>query len=315
MNTELKVPNNRFADQSPFHEGERMLHQHIGMSAEIEAMGRKVIRSFMPDQHRAFFSGLSYVLVGSVDEQGWPWASVLAGESGFITSSTPTELTINAQVQAGNPISRGIIPDAPVGLLGIELATRRRNRMNARVSNIEADSFTLAVDQSMGNCPRYIQPRNVQQADNPSVPQPQLAEAFTTLDSAAETLIGQADTMFVASYAQQQNNPEVEGVDVSHRGGQPGFISIEGNVLIIPDYSGNNVFMTLGNFLMVPKAGLLFIDFETGDLLMLTGRVGILWDDDPAVQLFAGAKRAWRFELDHGVKLTGALPFTFRIAR
>jgi len=312
MNTQPTPPKNKFADQTPFHKGEKMLHSHIGLSDEIEAMGRKVIRSFMPDQHRVFFSQLPYIVIGSVDEQGWPWASVLAGDSGFISSPSPTSLTINAQAQTGNPIAQGITPKAPIGLLGIELATRRRNRMNSRVSETTPTGFTLAVDQSMGNCPKYIQTRDIRLIRDTSLQQRQSARHFTTLDTEARSLIRQADTFFVASYTQQQDTPEVEGVDVSHRGGKPGFVRVEGDTLTIPDYAGNNVFMTLGNFLMTPKAGLVFIDFDSGDLLMLTGQVEILWENAPEVQAFTGAHRAWRFTLDHGVKLTGTLPFTFQ---
>lgn len=311
MKTQSTGPQNRFTQQSPFHQGEKILQQRIGLSDKIEAMGRKVIRSFMPDQHRQFFAQLRYVAMGSVDEEGWPWATILTGDTGFMSSVTPDSLSVNVHVQKDNPVFRGIKSGKPVGMLGIDLSTRRRNRLNGRISEHRSDGFSLSVDQSMGNCPKYIQPRDIHRIRDLSE-KIQNVRTLTSLNHQAHALIERADTFFVSSYVQQQNEPEVEGVDVSHRGGKPGFIRIEGNTLTIPDYSGNNVFMTLGNFLMVPKAGLVFVDFASGDLLMLTGYVEILWEDSPEVQAFEGAQRAWRFELDHGVFLERALPFSFQ---
>ena len=125
----------------------------------------------------------------------------------------------------------------------------------------------------------------------------------------SSSLIKNADTFFVSSFIPAKNRPEMEGVDVSHRGGRPGFVKIEGNILTVPDYPGNNLFNTLGNFLVNPKGGLIFIDFTTGDLLMLTGTVELLWDVNEDIAAFKGAERAWKFTLHHGIKLKDALPF------
>ncbi len=307
---------NRYETQSPFHKGEKAIQSRIGLSDDIEAIGRRVIRSFMPEQHQVFFSQLPFIVMGGIDDQGWPWASILADKPGFISSPTSTSLHIGALVQTDNPLNQSIKPNAPIGLLGIELATRRRNRLNGRIAQVNGTGFTLSVDQTMGNCPKYIQAREIEishrsEVNNNSDPELTKATTFTSLDKPAQEFIAKADTFFVASYAQQENSSPVEGVDVSHRGGHPGFVKVEGNTLTIPDYSGNNVFMTLGNFLVNPKAGLVFVDFDSGDLLMLTGRVEILWEDNPEVLAFKGAQRAWRFVLDHGVQLKKTLPFKF----
>ena len=113
----------------------------------------------------------------------------------------------------------------------------------------------------------------------------------------------------MSSYIQAKDNPAVEGVDVSHRGGRPGFVKLDGNTLTIPDFPGNNAYNTLGNFLINPKAGLVFPDFETGDLLMLTGKVELLDKGHVDVLAFRGAERAWRFVLYRGFWLQDALPF------
>lgn len=297
-------------DDSPFHAGEQKFQSIAGKRAAMESFGRRAIRAFMPDQHREFFSQLPFVVVGAIDDEGWPWASLLPGLPGFMQSPDNNTLTIDARAARGDPVGKAITPGAPLGLLGIEMHTRRRNRLNGRVSDLAAGGFTLSVDQSFGNCPQYIQHRDVNFVRAPGQPgRSGKAKPFANLDKRARALIANSDAFFVSSYVRTQDNPTIEGVDVSHRGGRPGFVKVDGDVLTIPDFPGNYHFNTLGNFLVNPKAGLVFVDFATGDLLSLTGTVELLWDDHEEVTAFNGAQRGWRFMLDHGVWLDDALPF------
>ncbi|PFN80693.1 FAD-binding oxidoreductase, partial [Bacillus sp. AFS076308] len=122
----------------------------------------------------------------------------------------------------------------------IELHTRRRNRLNGRVSAVTASGFGVTVEQSFGNCPQYIQLRQFRSVPLTD-PSSRVAQHLTELDDAARTMIVDADTFFVASYV------DVDGqrsVDVSHRGGQAGFVQVEGNRLTIPDFAGNLHFNT-----------------------------------------------------------------------
>ena len=59
---------------------------------------------------------------------------------------------------------------------------------------------------------------------------------------------------------------------MSHRGGKPGFVGVQGDTLAIPDFRGNRFYNTLGNLLGDPRAGLLFVDFASGDILQIQGR-------------------------------------------
>jgi ferredoxin-NADP reductase/predicted pyridoxine 5'-phosphate oxidase superfamily flavin-nucleotide-binding protein len=296
---------------SPFHRGEHELQTRTGQREKMESIGKRVVRSYMPDQHRDFFTQLPFVIIGSVDHEGWPWASILAGNAGFITSPTSTSLEIKNWTINGDPLAESLNKTGtPLGFLGIELSTRRRNRVNGRVSMPRKNKITVNIDQSFGNCPQYIQYRSVTFIrDVEEVGQQFEKQSFTTLDNKARTLINAADTFFVSSYIQSKEQPTIEGVDVSHRGGRPGFIKIEGNTLTIPDYPGNNLFNTLGNFIINPKGGLTFIDFTTGELLMLTGAVELLWEENEDIKAFKGAERSWKFTLHHGIRLKDALPF------
>ncbi len=298
-------------DTSPFHEGEQALQTLSGKREEAEGMGRKMIRPFLPDQHRDFFAQLPFLVIGAVDDEGWPWASLLSGRPGFMQSPDARTLQIASLGAHGDPVRDAIKSGAALGLLGIEMHSRRRNRLNGRVTSRSNDGFSLAVDQSFGNCPQYIRHRSVDFLREPSrAGSGGERIAFKAFDDQAKALIGDADVLFVSSFIQAKDNPVVEGVDVSHRGGRAGFVKLEvDDTLTIPDFPGNNAFNTLGNFFINPKAGLVFPDFETGDLLMLTGKVELLDEDHEDVLSFKGAERGWRFILDHGFWLKDALPF------
>jgi uncharacterized protein len=291
---------------SPWHEGERAAQARAGVRDRMELTGGRSIRPFMTEQHRAFFAQLPFVLVGSVDSAGLPSASLLSGPPGFATSPDPRRLDIAAMPVAGDPLRAALRHDAPLGVLGIELPTRRRNRVNGRIISRDERGFSLAVDQSFGNCAQYIQRRDYigWREDTPA----QKVEPLAALDPEARQLILSTDTFFIASAAWAEGPAASRGVDVSHRGGQPGFLAIEpdGSVLV-PDFRGNRYFNTLGNLMVNPRAGLLFLDFERGYLLQLSGATEILWEG-PEVRAFRGAERMWRFRPSSGRWLRGGLP-------
>lgn len=292
-------------ERSPWHAGEQQLQAHVGVAERMEAFGRKVIRTWMPDQHREFYQQLPFMLYGAVDAQGRPWASVLEGAPGFAHSPDAEHLRFSTLPAGDDPAQ--LRNGEPIGLLGIELHTRRRNRLNGHVGDLGVNGFDVSVDQAFGNCPQYIQLRQFQRVPL-SDPQTRPPQHLDTLDDAATALIEGADTFFVASYV------DVDGqraVDVSHRGGQPGFVRVEGNRLTIPDFAGNLHFNTLGNLLLNPQAGLLFIDFSTGDLLQLSGRTEIILEG-PQIEAFQGAERFWTFEVEKLVRRPAALALRWR---
>jgi ferredoxin-NADP reductase/predicted pyridoxine 5'-phosphate oxidase superfamily flavin-nucleotide-binding protein len=292
-------------DRSPWHAGEKELQAHVGVAERMEVLGRRVIRDFMPDQHRSFYEQLPFMLYGAVDNSGSPWASVLEGNAGFVHSPDPLLLQFNSLPAADDPAQ--LSDGAAIGLLGIELHTRRRNRINGRVEALSASGFGVTVQQSYGNCPQYIQLRQFRSVPLTD-PSTRPAQHFNGLDDVARAMIAEADTFFVASYV------DVDGersVDVSHRGGQAGFVRVEGNRLTIPDFAGNLFFNTLGNLQVNPRAGLLFIDFNSGDLLHLSGSTEIILEG-PQVEAFQGAERLWTFDVEQVVRRPAALALRWR---
>jgi uncharacterized protein len=289
---------------TPFHPGELLAQQRARFKTPTSGAA---IRDFMPDQHRAFFALLPFLAVATTDREGWPVATLLTGPPGFVSSPDPRALQIAATPQAADPASSLLIAGAPIGVLGIELPTRRRNRVNGRIARADREGISIAVEQSFGNCPQYIQTRDVQTA---ALTGPCEIEPLDGLDSRTAELLAAQDTFFVASCAGPRG--EINGgVDVSYRGGRPGFVRVDGDELTIPDFRGNRYFNTLGNLLLEPRAALLFVDFTRGDLLHLQGRAEILWDVSEADSGFAGAERLWRLRVTRGFRLRNALPLRF----
>ncbi|HEX6956839.1 MAG TPA: pyridoxamine 5'-phosphate oxidase family protein [Ferrovibrio sp.] len=300
--------------QEAFHAGEQAMQLLAGVRERMAEVGQRVIRDFMPDQHRELFEKLPYLLAGSRDTYGRPWASLLVGRPGFVRTPDAQTMRIAARPAPNDPLTESLRPGAALGLLGIELHTRRRNRMNGRITAVEDGAFTLHVDQSFGNCPQYIQARRPRFVDLPET----FAQAHPwqeqgpLLSADAAALAAQADTFFIATAsAEPDHGGRSDGVDISHRGGRPGFVRITEeagrSVLAVPDYAGNLYFNTLGNIAINPKAGLLFIDFDSGNLLALTGAASVILDD-PLIAAFQGAQRLLRFEPEAGYLLRGAVP-------
>jgi hypothetical protein len=293
--------------ESPFHAGEQAIHARFGIQARMDKQGRRVIRDYMPEQHQQFFGQLPYVIVGTVDQAGQPWASILVGEPGFLSALGDRALQITAQPLFGDPLANTLAEAVDIALLGIELHTRRRNRLNGKVSAIQSNGFTVAVGQSFGNCPQYIQSRRFELAEfDPTFPKP--VHSFTTLGNGEQTMIASADTCFITTAYQNDTAGAASGVDVSHRGGKPGFVHLDDpQTLTIPDFSGNYHFNTFGNLAINPRAGLLFMDFDQGNLLYLTGTASVIWEGDE-ISTYPGAERLLRFQLKRGLLVQGSLP-------
>lgn len=277
---------------------------------------RAGIRDFLPEQHRTFFAALPYLLVGTSDAAGWPLATLLEGDPGFVTSPDAFTLRIGALPDTADPAAGMIRAGDEIGILGIDLGTRRRNRANGIVASVAATGFTVAVRQSFGNCPQYIQRRNITRGETAAGS----AQPLVSLHPPSRALIERADTLFVASRS-RAGVGAAGGADISHRGGLPGFVHIEDDTLLIPDFRGNRYFNTLGNLVGEPRSSLLFPDFESGDLLQLQGVATIDWSTS-AAELVQGAERTWRFRITrgwyrpHAARLRGAFidysPMTLR---
>ncbi|HZU95836.1 MAG TPA: pyridoxamine 5'-phosphate oxidase family protein, partial [Planctomycetota bacterium] len=244
-----------------FHEGERAVQERAGVSAEARQLVKMVL-PYVPDGAAPFLAGLPFVIIGAPADGGLVWASIVSGEPGFLRVPDAGTLEIAATLAPGDPLAQAFDREPPVGVLAIELATRRRVRLNGHAERSRA-GLLVKVVEFYGNCPSYIRPRVVSASatNGSSVP---LRAA--RLSPEQVRWIGRADTFFIAS-----RHP-TRGADASHRGGPAGFVEVLGrSMLVFPDFPGNNMFNTLGNLSADPRVGLLFVDFETGRTLQVSG--------------------------------------------
>lgn len=280
------------SESSPWHPGEVALQQSVGVAARLAEIGRRTIRDHLIEQHREFYPLLPMAVLGSVDERGDAWATLRTGRPGFLHALDEQRLRLDLLRDQNDPAESGLEDGASAALLGIDLSTRRRNRLNGVVTRDTA-GFSLGVVQSFGNCPKYIQRREPVFVTDPTAVSPVVPTQLSELHGPALDLVRNADTLFVASYVEAEDGRPA--VDVSHRGGAAGFVRVDGPALVIPDYAGNLYFNTLGNIMANPRAGVTFVHFETGDLLQMSGRAELL-PVVPDTVVYPGAERLWRFE-------------------
>ena len=271
MNPPDDILNSTLAPNSSsvFHEGELWIQNRVGATEKLARFASRAVRDHLTEEHREFFPQLLFLLICAEDRNGNIWIDILGASNDWIDCPTPKQLRLSDNFPEGSPLHSNISVGDPIGILGIQPHTQRRNRVNAHVESIAEKNWMLHVDHSFGNCRRLINQRHFILSEEKTGPSEYLQE----LSSSAQELIQSCDTFFIGSGHHSQ------GFDASHRGGAPGSVQIiDNNTIKFPDYSGNQMFATLGNILVNPRIALLFIDFKTGDLLQLNGTADINWD-------------------------------------
>jgi uncharacterized protein len=249
-----------------FHEGELAVQDRAGVRAQAARLGGAMLAT--PDLNggmSTFLAHREFAVLTARDADGRLWTSPLFSSPGFLEAHD-RELRVHAVPRDGDPL-HALVPNQPVGMLAIEFATRRRVRVNGTLVAVGDDGLLLSVDQAYGNCPKYIHPRHLERSGGSERP----VEHTSTLGAQHEALITKSDTFFLGTV-----HP-TRGADASHRGGPPGFVHVDGDTLWWPDYPGNNMFNSFGNLAVDPTAALLFIDFDTGTTLHVSGKATVEW--------------------------------------
>ncbi len=280
---------------SPFHPGELAVQKRVGVreqARDLEGMFRDSLKPAVAE----FLAQHPFAVLSSADASGNVWASPIAGPAGIF--AVPDEHHIAIQLdRLDPPLDPALVHDPHAGLLVIDFDRRLRLRFNGDVvrnagvppSGAQASSpaLTLRISQFYGNCTKYIQRRLPVNSNGETLgPQPVLCDLLSEHHRA---LISRSDTFFIAT-----SHPE-SGADASHRGGRPGFVVVrDERTLLWPDYRGNNLFNTLGNLETDARAGLLFIDFDSGASLQLSGRAS---PDFGEPSSFTPTGRSVRFDI------------------
>lgn len=245
-----------------------------------------------------FIEGQPFVIVSSQNRKGGLWTSILSGEEGYVKVTDEKTLHLDTRLLHSNPGDCWLenIKGHPfMGMLFIDLSTRRRYRVNGQ-TRLNGEQVLIHVKQAYANCPKYIQRRRVTTGEKPLYGAEITKGVALTVE--LTDWITRADTFFVGS------SNGAEELDASHRGGNPGFIQVtDPFTLRIPDYEGNSMYNTLGNFLLHPGAGLLFIDFRAYRTLQLSGKAEVRWNDQAKAPVKAETGRYWTFAVEEWVLL------------
>ena len=258
---------------NPFHDGEVRMHELTGETEEAEAnspmIAARIAKGIIP-----FLSQRSLAMLG-VGNRGHLWSIPMIGHLGFVAVPDQTRLVFDLR-KLVMPIDPWIIEAAneggPAGSLFIDLQTRMRYRINGTLSHPDPDTIELRALEAYGNCPKYISKRTIQWDTHPSDNVAQLSgERLTSQQS---TTLHDTDLFFIAT-----GHPEL-GLDVSHRGGNPGFVTIADDKTIrFPDYPGNSLYNSLGNLLIDNRIGILVPDLRRRRALRITGTAAILFQE------------------------------------
>ncbi len=289
---------------SRFHPGELAVQERAGVREEAARIG-KSLQSVIPPKAREFLHQRRFIVLGSLDAAGRVWASLLTGAPGFLEAPDEHTLRIATRPAPGDPLAENLLANPQVGTLTMDLATRRRMRLNGNAT-ITPGGIEVQAREVMSLCPKYIQARVTRETDasaGASSP-PQHSQRLSEFQ---QRLLAAADTFFLATF-----HPE-GGADVSHRGGNPGFVRVlDASKLAWPDYRGNNLFQTLGNLELNPNSGLLLVDFDTGTTLQLTGRTKVIWDAERVAEV-PGAQRVMEFEIEEVLERGSATGLRWRL--
>jgi uncharacterized protein len=283
-----------------FHDGELEVQQRAGVRETADEVGGS-IADFIPDRAREFLERRRFAVLGTVDLHGRVWASIVTGDPGFMSVTDPQTLQLTSLPPDGDPLLENLARDSHVALLAVDFLNPRRWRVNGR-GVIKDGAIHIKTAQVYGNCRRYIQERILVGTRQTGAADSGALSRSSALSAPQRDQIGQADTLFIAT-----DHPD-NGADLSHKGGDHGFVRVlDSRHLSLPDYNGNSMFNTLGNITVNPRAGLLFIDFNTGRTLQLTGGASIDWRAEQA-RAFAGAERIVNFEIEEVIDNDAGFP-------
>jgi len=256
---------------SVYHDGEKKIQKLAGVSQQAEQLSGMVQDSLtLPAVH--FLLAQRFAALSTIAKDGSLWVSGLVGEPGFIYPVAAEQIVIDAHTLPKSDIlwtnltAPGSAQSKNAGMVAINFGLRRRLRINGKL-RADDEFLVFDIEQTYGNCPKYIQRRELEEDQTLATPDQLKASSGSELTEQDTRLISEADTFFIGSFAQDG------GADASHRGGLPGFVQVlNKNHLRFPDYSGNNMFNTLGNLAVNHNLGLLFVDFTSGDSLQVSGR-------------------------------------------
>lgn len=318
-----------FYQSMPWHEGELRMRN----SLHVPPDDSPTVPGLSP-QLSNHLQVAPLLAIGTLDAQSRPWTTLWGGRKGLAQRLGGNIIGIKTQVPnrhdpvleelVGTEANGTVVREAEgkermISGLTIDLPSRKRVKLYGRmiagalgeredevtgtVQTIAEVQLVMKIEQSLGNCPKYLNCKTFE----PAVSAPVLEHVGATLCEKGLALVRKADLFFISS---SNGN---EDMDTNHRGGPSGFIRVvsndsSGTVLCFPEYSGNRLYQTLGNLATTPRAGLCIPDFATGDLLFLTTETETLIGP-AATEVLPRSNLAVKLTVTASRYVSSALPF------
>ncbi|MDW3649954.1 MAG: pyridoxamine 5'-phosphate oxidase family protein [Bacteroidia bacterium] len=282
-----------------FHQGELKVQEMSGEALIAQSRTAMIAPQIMSGVI-PFLEKQALLFLSSANQAGEVWISALLGDPGFIQVPNKTELSVLLPYVFSSKediLFENLGEKPELGALVMDFSHRRRFRINGSAS-LDETGIHLGVREAYGNCPKFIQRRLIH-AMSPFEEVQAEQSRGVALKESQKAWISEADTFFLGSRSKEGK------MDASHRGGKQGFVQILDNKLLrVPDYPGNSMYNSLGNILEYPQVGLLFLDFEQGKTLQLSGRAELQMDQNSPDDLerSGGSGRFWTFEVEKWIE-------------
>src|SRR4029453_8686140 len=185
--------------RQPFHEGELAVQERAGERDAAKRNGVGIAARILPGE--LSFLGRQRLLALTTSDHAHLWTSVACGEPGFATSADGQRLIIRPGLMTtstDDPVQQRLAIGRDVGVLAIELASRRRLRINGAVEALSADEVRIVVRGSVGNCPKYTQRPQPGDVSTGEISRTS-SESGSRIDDERREVIERADTAFVGS--------------------------------------------------------------------------------------------------------------------
>jgi ferredoxin-NADP reductase len=291
----------------PFNAGELHVQGKAGRSADGAFMGM-LIRAgggAVPAHKRKLVNEQKVAFCATFEPNtGFPWASFSYDEERFILETDGSQQMTARLGKFTDPqlLSNIAHDSAPVAFIAMSYTDRLRFRCQGQVQQLLLQEKVAKVDmtETFPNCKAYIPRVSVE----PKASAGLVRSRSTALSAAQQAAVNTAFTFFVASGAPHDDGGPFR-VDMSHRGGKPGFLrALSSSTVTWPDYPGNGSFMTIGNLSIYPKACLLLPFLEGGKALQLLGTVQVEWRQD-GQQCYDAAERQCTMRVEKVVETSG----------
>ncbi|KAM7199631.1 hypothetical protein V8F33_004283 [Rhypophila sp. PSN 637] len=303
--TQIQAQNNMETNTLGWHPGEISAHKLLKVTTSHR---RNPTQQGLSYSHGYRVSESPIVALGTLDQEGNIWTTLWGGEKGFARPVARNVLALQSLLSVkgdpflgallqldenNNALKGGVIKPAGEGKmmsgLSVDLETRDRVKLAGRVLVASLDNnsgeseraavreiqLAMVVDEGLGNCPKYMNRKEI----HAHVPNPTVIglKGGLKLTNQALDLIEQADMMFMST-------TNGKTMDTNIRGGPAGFIRVLRNqdgddggvILVYPEYSGNQLYQSIGNLQVDNRIGVVIPDFETSDVLYLTGETELL---------------------------------------